>query len=195
MIDEPKQHVFVAGEIPVVPGSRSCGFRFGLRHLFWFVTATSVLLAIFAGFPGGGFGPLAVLLAISIVTLHLMSTAVGSHLRAETDRETAIYGQSANSATHEQADDALPVVLSRSPFHTRVRPMGRLPLWVATGAAAGGLIGTAVLELTIGDRTSVVGITVGAVSTAILGGWFAFLAGSFWAILRQAWRDAVSEPK
>ena len=73
--------------------------------------------------------------------------------------------------------------------------MGRLPLWVAVGAAVGGVIGAAVLELTIGDHTTAVGIAVGAVSTAILGGWFAFLGGSFWAILRQGWRDAVSETK
>jgi hypothetical protein len=192
MIDLSKQPVLVAGERVATPSSQCRGFRFGLRHLFWFVTAASVLLAIVAGFPGGGFGPLALLLAISIVMLHLLSTAVGSHLREEADREAAIFRQSAEYAAHDSSSEAVSEVVSRSPLHTRGRPMGRLPLWVAVGVVVGGLIGTAVLELTIGDRTTIVGIAVGAVSTAILGGWFAFLGGSFWAILRQGWRDAVS---
>lgn len=73
--------------------------------------------------------------------------------------------------------------------------MGHLPLWVAVGSAVGGVIGIAVLELTIGDRTTNVGIAVGAISTAIVGGWFAFVVGNFWAILRQGWQDAVAETK
>ena len=101
MIDESNQFVSVAGDRAAVPRSWYHGFRFGLRHLFWFVTATSVLLAILAGLPGGGYAPLAVLLALSVVALHLMSTAVGSHLRAEADRETAVFWQSADDA---QAD-------------------------------------------------------------------------------------------
>ena len=195
MIDESKQHVFVASEGFAMPEPRCSSFRFGLRHLFWFVTATSIFLAILFGFPGGGFGPLAILMGIAVIGLHLISTAVGSRLRAEADREAVILRQSAGSAACEQASEALPEVLSRSPLHTRVRPMGHLPLWVAVGSAAGGVIGIAVLELTIGDRTTNVGIAVGAISIAIVGGWFAFVVGNFWAILRQGWRDAVAETK
>jgi hypothetical protein len=197
MIDESKQHVFVASEGFAMPEPRYSGFRFGLRHLFWFVTATSILLAILFGFPGSGFGPLAILMGIAVIGLHLISTAVGSHLRAEADRETAITRSSSpvNSVADELAQRALTEIGGRSPLYTRGRPMGRLPLWVALGAAVGGVCGAVLLELVIGDRTSAVGIAVGAISTAIVGGWFAFLGGSFWAILRQGWRDAVSEAK
>ena len=62
---------------------------------------------------------------------------------------------------------------------------------VVAGAIVGGCIGArACWRLTIGHRTSPVGIAVGALSTAVLGGWFAFLGGSFWAIFRQGWREA-----
>jgi hypothetical protein len=197
MIDESKQGVSAVGYHAAVAGSLFCGFRFGLRHLFWFVTAASILLAVLAGFPGGGYGPLAILMGLSVISLHLISTAVGSHLRAEADREAAVSRSSSafSSAADELAGGSLPEVACQSPLHTRGRPMGRLPLWVAFGVVIGGASGAALLELAIGDRTTVVGVAVGAISTAVVGGWFAFLGGSFWAILRQGWQDAVSEPK
>ena len=73
--------------------------------------------------------------------------------------------------------------------------MRRLSWFVASGAVLGGCLGATFLEMTIGGRTTAVGVAVGAISTAVLGGWFAFLFGSFSAILRRGWQEAVAQQK
>jgi hypothetical protein len=195
MTTESQTAVSAAGDCVAMPKSQFSGLKFSLRNLFWFITAVSFLLAIVACLPDGGFAAIAFLLAISVIALHLISTAVGSRLRAEADKETLIFRQSAGSsaATAELACLVQANESSRSTLHSRGRPLGRLPLLVALGAAAGGVFGATLLEFAIGDRTTLVGVAVGALSTAIVGGWFAFLGVSFWTILRQGWRDAVAE--
>jgi hypothetical protein len=166
-------------------------FRFGLRHLFWFVTGVSVLLAATASFPEGSYGSLALLLAIAVVALHLMSTAVGSHLRAEADKHTAVFlPTDVSAALASKAAEA-----SHSPLRTHGLAVRWLPLLVAAGAVVGGCIGAVLLELTIGSRTTSLGVAVGALSTAVLGAWCAFIGSNFSAILRRGWRDAVADPK
>ncbi len=64
---------------------------------------------------------------------------------------------------------------------------------LTVGAVLGGLLGIVALSVTIGDRTTVVGILVGAASMAVVGGWVAFVAASAWSIFHQGWRDAVAE--
>jgi len=58
---------------------------------------------------------------------------------------------------------------------------------------AGAAGGAVVLQLTIGDRTSAAGIVVGAISFAVVGGWFAFLLGSFYGVFRTGLRQAMAE--
>ena len=108
-------------------------FRFGLRHLFWFVTGVSVLLAATASFPEGSYGSLALLLAIAVVALHLMSTAVGSHLRAEADKHMAVFlPTDVSAALASKATEA-----SHSPLRTHGLAVRWLPLLVAAGAVRG----------------------------------------------------------
>jgi hypothetical protein len=79
----------------------------------------------------------------------------------------------------------------RSPLHVHDRPLRRLRVIVAAGAVLGGCLGVAALSLFIGNRTTAAGIVVGAVSTAVVGAWIAFVAANSWTIFRQGWRDAV----
>jgi hypothetical protein len=183
-----------ATALPEIPPPR---LRFGLRHLFWFLTAACVLLALIAGFPEGGYAPIALMLAIAVVSLHLISTAVGCRLRTEADKQTrylrpAIEGAAVPTEPDGPAIARTPI---RSPLHQRGHAMPWLPAVVAAGAACGGATGAILLEFSIGNRATGVGIAVGAVSTAVLGGWFAFLASNFWAILRQGWADAIADHK
>jgi hypothetical protein len=172
-------------------------FRFSLRHLFWFVSAASILLAILASLPAGSYGFIALPLAISVIILHLLSTAVGNRLRAEADRQTGVFRpiDGKGLAPAETTQAALCVAASRSPLHARGLSIRWLPLLIVCGALLGGCIGAVLLELAIGSRTTPVGVAVGALSSAVLGGWLAFLGGSFFAIIRQGWLDAVAEPK
>jgi hypothetical protein len=164
--------------------------RFGLRHVFWFVTAVSVLLATFASFPDGSYGSIALMMAIFVVVLHLLSTAVGSHLRAEADKQTAVFRPLDCSGLDPRCSMQTP-----SPLHTHGLALRWLPLLIVAGAVLGGCVGAVLLEATIGGRTTAVGVAIGALSAAVLGGWFAFLGGSFTAILRQGWREAVAQQK
>jgi hypothetical protein len=64
---------------------------------------------------------------------------------------------------------------------------------VIGGILVGGSLGTIALVIKTGYRISPAGILVGGISLAVLGGWFAFLAGSFYGIVRHGVRDALAE--
>jgi hypothetical protein len=173
--------------------------RFGLRQLFWWVTGICVLLAGLVALPWG-MGLAAVLLAISVVALHVLSTAIGTRLRehandvrtweaGQTDGERAeLVGVGALSAARRQLEPQ-----ERSPLHGHDQPLRRMRVCLTAGAVLGGLLGVLVLSLTIGNRTTLAGILVGAASMAVVGGWLAFVGASAWSIFRQGWRDAVKE--
>jgi hypothetical protein len=193
---QPSKRPIALSSVESPATDRHVSLRFSLRHLFWAVTLVSLLLAAIARFPGG-YGSIAIILAIAVVALHLLSTAVGTHLREETDKQTGVFRPPATIAPMSDDTTATNAALSssNSPFHTRGFAMPWLPLLVAGGAILGGCLGIAVLELTIANRSTSAGVLVGAISTAVLGGWFAFLAGCFTSILRQGWRDAVADRK
>ena len=187
---EPKTAVLGSQEpqLPVL--------RFSLRSLLVCVTAICVLIAVLTSAAEFGLASVALLLAVLVVVLHVSGTAIGTRLRAHADQRQAWEVAHEGAATHAE----LPVTrvkvagpLSRSPLHGRGFPLRRMPLWIAAGAIVGGSLGMAILAATIGHRTSAAGVVVGALSTAVVGAWFAFLGASFWAIARAGWRDAVRE--
>jgi hypothetical protein len=171
--------------------------RFSLRHLFWLVTAACIFLAIMASSQEGSFAAIALLMTIAVVLLHLLSTAVGTRLRAQSDEQLAPFRPfDVTGLTSAQlSQTALDGSESRSPLHIRGMSLRWLPMLIVAGALAGGCLGALLLELTIGSRTTMAGVAVGALSSAVLGGWFAFVGGSFSAIIRQGWRDALADPK
>jgi hypothetical protein len=176
-------------------------FRFGLRHLFWFVTAVSVLMAaVVAVSPG--VAPLLLLIAALIVTAHVTGTALGSRLRAHADQLRDWEGKhpsnrlNAPDAEDRSCDLAAATLPPPSPWHLhRSTALGWVPTLVVAGAFAGGFGGTVFLAFTIGHRTSPVGIAVGAISLAVIGGWLAFVGSSFYAIFRQGLRDAMAHQR
>ena len=162
--------------------------RFSLRHLFWFVTVVCVVMSALAASAETGFAAAAILLAVLVVALHVAGTAIGMRLRDHADRRQAWEASRAGDGVPQP----LPVV-RRSPLYQRGIEMPWLRVWIVSGAVIGGAIGAGILAAAIGHRTTMAGLAVGAISAAILGGWFAFVAGSFWAILRHGWRDAVED--
>ena len=189
---EPKTSVALPSEpqLPVL--------RFGLKHLFWWVTGVSVLMAALVAAPAG-VSPVALLLAVLVVALHIGGTAIGTRLRAHANERRA---WEATQFCPDNLSDGPPSMPSncdtaeprpRSPLHAHGQPLRRLPLWLVAGATFGGCMGVVILTVTIGDRATVAGVAVGAVSTAVVGAWLAFVAVSSWAVFRQGWRDAVAE--
>lgn len=170
--------------------------RFGLRQFFWWVTAACVLLAVLVVMPRG-MSLIAVLLAIGVVTLHVLSTAIGTRLRDHAD-ERRIWESGQIPAMPSPAAAAAPRPVGpirRSPLQGHEQPLRRMRICLTTGAITGGTLGLVALSILLGERTTIAGVLVGAASTAVLGAWLAFLATSAWSIFRQGWHDAVNHDR
>lgn len=163
--------------------------RYSLRQLFWFVAVLSVTLAVLVALRGPSSAQLAMLLACLVVAIHLFSTALGTRLRNHSD-ELYVW-RSFQPTDNMLANQGLAAATSPSLLHCRGGKHGGVPLWTALGVVVGGVLGAIALAATVSERATV-SIAVGAISTAVLGGWFAFLGASFWSVLRQSWRDAAS---
>lgn len=174
--------------------------RFGLRQLFWTVTALSLLLAAIATSPNRT-ATMLLLLAGVIVATHVTATAIGSRLRrhAQEARDWELYygldGRSAVEKQEHSRDPGAAQSRPRSPWHFRGSTALRwLPKLVIAGAVVGGVAGAALfLTDALGRSPSPAGIIVGAISLAVLGGWLAFLMGSFYAIVRHGVLDAMAQ--
>lgn len=170
--------------------------RFGLRQLFAFFAAASVFLAILAALPG--VSSLVVMLITTIVAAHLFATAVGTRLRAHTDRRIQrepFDGKTYGQTTSEPVSTGYlsgRIAPSISPLQVRgASNFHRLMKFVAAAAITGGIAGAALLFLIVGRSASLAGIAVGGVSSAVLCGWFAFLSGNFYSAFCQGFRVSV----
>jgi hypothetical protein len=186
---DPKTSVAGAPAEPELPV-----LRFSLKLLFWWVTGVCVLLTVLVALPRG-MSIVAVLLAIGVVTLHVLSTAIGTRLRDHAN-ERRVW-EAGQAGIDRPAIGSVAAMTEeprrRSPMFGHDQPLRRMRMWLTAGAIFGGLLGVSVLGVTIGDRTTAAGIVVGGASTAVVGAWIAFVAASAWSIFRQGWRDAVSE--
>ncbi|MEX0613400.1 MAG: hypothetical protein WD738_13725 [Pirellulales bacterium] len=171
--------------------------RFSLRHLLLFVAVLSTLLAGIVSLHG--IPALALLLAAMVVAFHVLGTALGSQLRlhangsgARQPDPTAAAQSAANAADHTNSAEALTPI--QSPWYGRSgASFAWLPRLVAVSVFFGSFLGALYLAVTIGHRTSLAALVIGVASIAVLSGWFAFLAGSFYAIVRNGFREAVDE--
>jgi hypothetical protein len=175
-------------------------FRFHLRQLFWFVAVVSTLLAALVS--THGIAAIALLLIVLVVSAHVFSTALGTRLRQQTDATCAwndrncTHGVDDGASPGRAASMAAMPLCRRSPWHRRgSTALPWLPRLIVCGVLVGGIAGAAALAATIGHRTSPAGLVVGGVSLAVLGGWFAFLGGSFYGIFRHGLRDALVEQR
>jgi hypothetical protein len=193
--DEPKTSVAGSPEpqLPVL--------RFSLKQLFWWVTGACVLMAALAVSPQAGLSPVALLMAVSAVALHVGGTAIGTRLRAHANERQAWEAAQGHADRFDVSPPwSPPSSLAteprpRSPLHGHGRPLRRLPLYLVSGAIFGGTFGAVALAIAIGERTTIAGVAVGALSMAVVGTWLAFVAASSWAIFRQGWHDAVAESR
>jgi hypothetical protein len=143
--------------------------------------------------------PVVMLLFVLAVALHVGGTAIGNRLRTHANERRAWEAarRGGDEAEDRHFTEPLPPTVfepsRRSPWHGYDRPIRRLPLLVLAGLVFGGCAGLVVLGFTIGHRSTLAGIAVGSISTAVLGAWLAFVAASSWAIFRRGWRDAVED--
>lgn len=160
-------------------------FQFGLRTLFVATACFSALFAVMS-FIGAVWSTILVWFLL-LVLLHVVGNAWGSH-RWRRD------GQDASEMTEEG-----PPWRSGPPAEapaTRLRESTRLG-WTMlavtiSGALLGGGLGAGSLACLGSAKIGYVAIAVGGISSAILGGFFGFLASSFVEVAGQAWREAVN---
>jgi hypothetical protein len=185
---------------PAVPaGAELPLFRFRLRQLMIVVSLVSLLMAAMA--TSTGLTALVLLLAALVVTFHLFSTALGTQLRWHANRMQGrdlpqyATGRRRTRIVNELGLDT-PHQRHRSPWHERnSTPLPWLTRLVVAAALCGGIFGAVLLSGTIGHRTSMAGIALGAFSLAVVAGWFAFVGYSFYRVVRHGIRDAMSDDR
>ncbi|MGE3243534.1 MAG: hypothetical protein AB7G28_24350, partial [Pirellulales bacterium] len=148
------------GQLPAAPPLEEPQLpvlRFGLRQFFWWITAASIVLAVLVAVPYG-MSLIALVLAIGVVTLHVLSTAIGTRLRDHANERRAW------EAAHDdflQPSSGGPAVslqpARRSPLHGHDQPLRRMRICLTAGAVLGGLLGIAALSVKLGDRTTIAG--------------------------------------
>ena len=165
-------------------------FRFRLRHMFGWIAAASVFLAVLLA--ADAITATLLILAASVVVMHVSATVVSSRLRAHTDEQMQRVHRSVPEAGASPQIGAATAPARCSPLQERASTKQRLPrlaLWsVACGAVAGGLS----VEALEGPGASAAGIGVGAVSVAIMAGWSAFIGGNFYGMFRRGWSHALA---
>jgi hypothetical protein len=192
-VTRPSRESSAPAELPL--------FCFGLRQLFMFVAGLSILLAGMVIVDGRTATVL--LIGTLVVAAHVAATALGARLRLYADRrreksdqgdvDDLLAAVSRRSRMTSVATGALHPA-ARSPWYTSgSTPLSWMPRFVVAGVLVGGVIGIVVLITVAGPRASHAGLLVGCLSMAVLGGWFAFLSGSFVAILRHGLRDAIAQ--
>jgi hypothetical protein len=166
-------------------------FRFRLRHLLAFFAVVSALLTELVA--AQGVAGLILLVVTLVVMAHVTATSLGTRLREcspSTSREELERRKRLMSGT--RSADAADRPARSLLYGYDSSPLAKLPMQVVGGVSLGGIGGALFLAQTIGHRTSLVGLAVGAVSLAVLGGWFSFLGSSFYAMFRDGWREAVA---
>lgn len=186
-----------AAESPAAPPSAEREpnlLRFGLRQWFYFISGIVLLCALFASVEGEG----AILLAsiVALIAAHVFGTFLGTRLR-DTSGEVVRWKARPGSV---DADTPValpqPVTLAnlRLPEATSLAGCSnnrRRNHWALTLGAVGGFaFGAWGIHELAGPTVTWPGLALGAVSCGIMGAWGALLIASFWAIARQALRNA-----
>ena len=167
--------------------------QFGLRTLFFVVALLGVLFAVMAAI--GPAASAALLLGLAIVGLHVVGNRVGTALRDGVDAELARNASDEarrrqnftqiQRSVRTQLDQPVSGLYQRTRLSRLNRVLGGF------GAAIGAAAGYAVLANW--TAASIGGLVVGSVSSAVLGGGFGFLWGSFLEAALCAWWQAASE--
>jgi len=173
--------------------------RFGLRQMFFYVTLLGVLCASLVATSGPW--PLVICCSTLIIAAHVFGTLIGTRL-CDTSHEVHRWRA---ADPYVESDDPVtlgqPVCLAEidlpptTPlaFHS---PLGRWRLAIVLGGIlAGATVGLGGIVAVLGADVKWPGLIVGGVSSAVLGGWTAFLASNFGRVSHHAWRHANEEER
>lgn len=163
--------------------------RFRLRTLFFVVTLCGVLFGVMHAL--GPMASIGVAMVLATIGLHVAGNALGTMRRDATTQQVGERG-------HDPVDTSLVIeqCLQAKATH-RLResaPLGwTIRITTLLGATVGLVLGIVVLEQL--THAALPGLIFGAMSAAVLGGFFGFLSGSFLEVARRAWWQAMCESR
>lgn len=168
--------------------------RFGLRQWFYFVSGIIVLCALFASLEGEG----AILLAsiVALIVAHVLGTFLGTRLRDTSDDVVRWKSRPGSEDADNPVSLPQPVSLAEVRLPQTTSLAGRSDAshrsrWAfGLGALAGFGVGGWGIHTLAGPQVTWPGLALGAVSCGVMGAWVALLGSNFWAIARQALRQA-----
>ena len=168
--------------------------RFGLRQWFYFVSGIIVLCALFASLEGEG----AIMLAsvVALIVAHVLGTFLGTRLRDTSDDVVRWKARPGSADADNPISLPQPVSLATVDLPQTTSLAGRSDAskrsrWaLGLGALAGFGLGAWGIHEMAGPQVTWPGLALGAVSCGVMGAWVALLGSNFWAIARQALRQA-----
>lgn len=192
----PKAAVIGRKALPAVPDREPNLMRFGLRHLFGFVSLSAVLCAVMVSL--GGVWPVIIGSAVALFAAHVFGTVLGTRLR---DSSLEVQRWKARPGTADRDEPvALPqpvrVAELRLPATTLAsfEKIGRWRHWfVGAGTTIGLVFGGLCIFNAAGDGVTWPGLALGAVSCGVMGAWAALLGVNFTTIARHTLRQATRE--
>jgi hypothetical protein len=163
--------------------------RFSLRTLLLAMTALGCLFGLLTAV--GNSWSLLILFFLSLATAHVLGNSFGTKLRDGSSSLRATSTPGADAARTKLLGREL---LTPSRLSQRVGPSRVTPVMAFVGAAAGAFVGGAGLA-GIYPEAGTAAVTLGVVSSAVLGGLAGFLASSFLSVMRSAWTEALRQPE
>jgi predicted lysophospholipase L1 biosynthesis ABC-type transport system permease subunit len=176
--------------------------NYSLRSLFVLtaVVAVGVLIVQEIHFRFGPSAAAVIILAVLSIFAHVAGAALGGRLRASQDV--------GNSDTEDDGEDpegsvgklTQPMEARKSDFApttqlSKQKPLQRQPIYygVGIGAAFCSIVASAVLTWFMWNDLAIVNVLFGAVSAAVIGGLFGFLATSLYQVVREALDEAQKD--
>jgi len=161
--------------------------QFSLRLLLWSMTAVGCLLGVMVAV--GKFAALTLAFFIFLVLAHIVGNAVGTRLRDRASRATPI----SDSESASDVPISPPIGVAGPERLTQRTRLTRItPIITVGGALIGGTLGgTRFFDMYPDSGWGAV--TLGVVSSAVLGGFIAFVTSSFISVFRQAMREALAD--
>jgi hypothetical protein len=160
-----------------------------LRTLFVVVTLFGVVFGVLHAV--GPVASIAFLMVLATVGLHMAGNALGTSRR---DESTERFGEASRPAVDEACLSECCAAVRVTHRLREHAPLGWIiKITTLLGAAGGMAVG--IVSLKEWTNAEWPGLVFGALSAAVLGGFFGFLGGSFLEIARRAWWQATCDSR
>lgn len=179
--------------------------QFSLRTLMLFMLAVAVTVLIVREIHysfGPAYAAVVVLTMLSIFA-HVAGAALGGRLRSSKD-VAPVLAEEEEDGDEEEIESRLiqPMEAQQADFAPQTqlsqqKPLNLEPIYYFVGAGAAFCAITASIVLTwyMWDTLAIVNVLFGAVSAAMIGGLFGFLAGSLYQVVRSALTEAEKDAR